>query len=296
VWLDEEPPAEIYDEGMARTIATGGCVILSFTPLLGMSEVVRRFLMEDSQSRHDTNMTIEDAQHIPAEERARIIESFAPHEREARAKGVPTLGSGRIFPVAESELEWTAEALPPHVVYLGGIDFGWDHPTAAVKCAWDRDSDVFYVITAYKRSEATPLIHAGALRPWGDWLPWAWPHDGLQHDKGSGEKLADQYAAHGLEMMPSKATFQDGSNGVEAGIMEMLDAMQTGRFRVAAHLHEWWDEFRLYHRDNGKVVKEYDDLISATRYAWMMRRHAVVEGGDQYSEEYEHQRAGGWMT
>ena len=97
-------------------------------------------------------------------------------------------------------------------------------------------------------------------------------------------------------MMPSKATFQDGSNGVEAGVMEMLDAMQTGRFRVAKHLNEWWEEFRLYHRDNGRIVKEFDDLMAATRYAWMMRRHAVVEGGDQYSEEYEHQRAGGWMT
>ena len=296
IWLDEEPPAEIYDEGLARTIATGGCVTLSFTPLLGMSEVVRRFLMETSEDRHDTNMTIEDALHIPAEERDRIIAAFAPHEREARAKGVPTLGSGRIFPVAESELEWTASALPPHVVYLGGIDFGWDHPTAAVKCAWDKDSDVFYVITAYKRSEQTPLIHAGALRPWGDWLPWAWPHDGLQHDKGSGKKLADQYSDHGLEMMPSKATFPDGSNGVEAGIVEMLDAMKTGRFKVAAHLHDWWEEFRLYHRDNGKVVKEFDDLMSATRYAWMMRRHAVVEGGDDYGDDYYQQREGGWMA
>ena len=296
VWFDEEPPADIYDEGLARTIATGGLVYLSFTPLLGMSEVVRRYLMEGAATRHDTNMTIEDAEHIPAEERERIIAAFAPHEREARAKGVPTLGSGRIFPIAESELEWTAVQLPPHVVYLGGIDFGWDHPTAAVKCAWDRDSDVFYVCTAYKRSEQTPLIHAGALRPWGDWLPWAWPHDGLQHDKGSGKKLADQYSDHGLEMMNSKATFPDGSNGVEAGIFELLDAMKTGRFKVAKHLNDWWEEFRLYHRDNGKVVKEFDDLMSATRYAWMMRRHAVPEGGEDYGDEYNQQREGGWMA
>lgn len=296
VWLDEEPPAEIYDEGMARTIATGGMVYLSFTPLLGMSEVVRRFLMDPNAQRHDTNMTIEDAAHIAPEERERIIAAFAPHEREARARGVPTLGSGRIFPLPESELEWTAEQLPPHVVYLGGLDFGWDHPTAAVKCAWDRDSDIFYVVTAYKRSEQTPLIHSGALKPWGDWLPWAWPHDGLQHDKGSGKKLADQYSNHGLEMMTSKATFPDGSNGVEAGIFEMLDAMKTGRFKVAKHLHDWWEEFRLYHRENGKVVKEFDDLMSATRYAWMMRRHAVVEGGDDYNENYYQQREGGWMA
>jgi phage terminase large subunit-like protein len=298
VWYDEEPPAPIYDEGLARTIATGGMVALSFTPLLGMSEVVRRFLMETSGDRSDTNLTIEDAQHIPADERAKIIAGFPAHEREARAKGVPTLGSGRIFPVPESELQWQTTALPPHVVYLGGLDFGWDHPTAAVKCAWDKDSDTFYVITAYKRSEQTPLIHAGALRPLGDWLPWAWPHDGLQHDKGSGKKLSDQYRDQGLKMFRERATFPDGSFGVEAGLMEMLDAMQTGRFKVAAHLENWFEEYRLYHRKDGKVEKIYDDLLSATRYAWMMRRFAVPEGGEQYAEEtYDYDsREGGWMS
>jgi len=295
VWFDEEPPEDIYDEGLARTIATRGMAYLTFTPLLGMSEVVRRFLMESSDDRHDTNMTIEDAEHIPPEERERIIAGFAPHEREARAKGVPTLGSGRIFPVPESDLEWETKDLPPHFVWIGGLDFGWEHPTAAVKCAWDRDTDTFYVVQAYRRPEATPLVHAGALRPWGDWLPWSWPHDGLQHDKGSGQKLADQYRGQGLNMLPKKATFPDGSNGVEAGLMEMLDAMKTGRFKVAKHLYDWWDEFRLYHRENGKVVKEFDDLLSATRYAWMMRRHAVREHGEP-EDEYEYQRgSAGWM-
>lgn len=279
LWYDEEPPADIYDEGLARTIATGGMAQMTFTPLLGMSEVVRRFLMEDSSARADTNMTIDDAEHIPEGERARIIASFPEHEREARAKGIPTLGSGRIFPVAESLLSWEYESVPRYFVHIGGIDFGWDHPTAAVQCAWDRDSDTFYVLKAYKRREATPLIHAGALRPWGAWLPWAWPHDGYQHDKGgSGQQLKEQYTEQGINMLQEHAKFDDGSNGVEAGLMQMLEAMETGRFKVASHLNEWWEEFRLYHRDQGKVVKEFDDLMAATRYAWMMRRFAVPEG------------------
>ncbi len=39
VWFDEEPPEDIYDEGLARTIATGGMAAMSFTPLQGMSTV-----------------------------------------------------------------------------------------------------------------------------------------------------------------------------------------------------------------------------------------------------------------
>ena len=54
--------------------------------------------------------------------------------------------------------------------------------------------------------------------------------------------------------------------------MDMLTRMQTGRFKVFRHLSDRFEEFRLYHRKDGKVVKEDDDLISATRDAMMMLR------------------------
>jgi phage terminase large subunit-like protein len=43
VWFDEEPPLEIYTEGLTRTNATGGMVYLTLTPLLGMSDVMMLF-------------------------------------------------------------------------------------------------------------------------------------------------------------------------------------------------------------------------------------------------------------
>jgi Terminase RNaseH-like domain len=78
-------------------------------------------------------------------------------------------------------------------------------------------------------------------------------------------------------MIAEHATYADGSNGVEPGLLDMLERMQTGRLRVFGYLNEWFDEFRLYHRKDGKVVKEHDDLMSATRYAIMMLRYATVE-------------------
>lgn len=227
--------------------------------------------------------TIDDAvPHIYSREQAdAIIAGYPEHERDARAKGVPTLGSGRIYPVDEESIAYEPSdfEIPRHFVWIGGIDLGWDHPTAAVKCAWDRDCDAFYVTEAYKRSEATPLIHSGALRHWGEWLPWSWPADGLQHDKSSGVQLAQTYRDNGMKMLPEFATHPDGSRGVEAGIMQLLEAMQTGRLKVASHLVDWFHEFRLYHRKAGRIAKEFDDLMDATRYAWMMRRKAVQHGG-----------------
>lgn len=44
IWLDEEPPLDVYSECLVRTMTTGGLVMLTFTPLEGMSEVVMSFL------------------------------------------------------------------------------------------------------------------------------------------------------------------------------------------------------------------------------------------------------------
>ena len=78
-------------------------------------------------------------------------------------------------------------------------------------------------------------------------------------------------------MLMDHAQFEDGSVSVEAGLMAMLSRMQSGQFKVFDHLNDWWDEFWLYHRKDGKVVKEGDDLMSATRYAVMMLRHASTK-------------------
>jgi hypothetical protein len=64
------------------------------------------------------------------------------------------------------------------------------------------------------------------------------------------------------------------SVSVEAGIMDMLTRFQTGRFKVFREHRDWFDEYRLYHRREGKVFKENDDLLWATRYAIMSLRHA----------------------
>ena len=274
IWFDEEPPPDIYSEGLTRTNLGLSPVCMTFTPLLGMSDVVKRFLIDRTPGTHVTQMAIDDAEHYSPEERAAIIASYPAHEREARARGVPTMGSGRVFPVAEDYVRIDAFDIPGHWPQLCALDFGWDHPSAGIKMAWDRDNDVLYVIAAHRAREQTPLMFTTAVQSWGGWLPWAWPHDGLQHDKGSGEQLAAQYRRHGLKMLAERATFEDGTNGVEAGIAEMLDRMQTGRLKVFAHLNDWWEEFRLYHRENGLIVKKGDDLMSATRYGVMMRRFA----------------------
>ncbi len=73
---------------------------MTFTPLLGVSKVVRRFILEKSRIV-DTSMTIDDAEHLThLKLRAKIVASY-PRAGGARTKGIPVLGSGQIFPVED---------------------------------------------------------------------------------------------------------------------------------------------------------------------------------------------------
>jgi phage terminase large subunit-like protein len=275
VWLDEEPEdADLYSESVTRTNATGGIVYMTFTPLLGMSSIVRLFYPRPTTpDRALVHMTIDDAPHISAERRASIIASYQPHEREARARGIPMLGSGRVFTVPETAFVVDAFAIPSHWPRIIGMDFGVEHPTTAVMLAVDREKDCVYVVDTHRLSGATITQHAMSLKPWGDY-PVAWPHDGLVRDRQSGETIAELYRRQGLNMLWERSTFQDGGSGVEAGIADITTRQEQGRFKVFSHLADWLEEYRLMHRKDGKIVKDNDDLIDATRYGLMMLRFA----------------------
>jgi phage terminase large subunit-like protein len=295
IWIDEEPiDQEIYPQALIRTTNgdnhRGGLTMMTFTPENGMTPLVTQFMNDRQKGQDLINVTWEDAPHITDEVRKQLLSSIPPHQRDMRTKGIPLLGSGQIFPINEDLIKVTPFRIPDHWKRIVGIDFGWDHPTAVVWMAIDPDTQKYYVYDCTKASER--VIRDWAMVITGrqpDWIPVAWPHDGLQHDKNAGVAIAQQYADEGVNMLDERATFPDGTNSVEAGIYQLLNLMTTGRFFVFSHLSEWFDEFRMYHRDKGKIVKLLDDLMSATRYAYMMERHAEAEPYEEWEEDYSSQ-------
>jgi phage terminase large subunit-like protein len=279
VWCDEEPPEDIYTEILARITATDGMVFTTFTPLKGMSTVVSKFLNEQSPDRSDTVMTIYEAKHIKPEDIPKILAGYPAHQRDARAMGVPFQGSGRIFNFSDETLSEPAipfELIPKEWAKLWGMDFGINHPWAGVLIAWDKDTDVIHVIAAVRMADTLVLQHADAIRRIADNVSVAWPQDGTER-RDDGKPLSDHYKRRGVPMLPTHATFPDGSISTEAGILEMSDRMSSGRFKVSSALMqgEWGQEFRDYHRDeDSKIDKRRDDLMSATRIAVMARRFA----------------------
>lgn len=277
IWLDEEPDYDIYTESTTRLIDKNGLMVFTATPLLGMSDVVAHFL-EGGDGIYNQNATWDDAPHLGKEEKARQIASYPAHERDARTKGIPMMGEGAVYPVPDEDIACDPFRIPDYFARIAGIDFGISHPTGVCWLAHDRDSDIVYIYDAYQRSGEAVPYHADAIKDRGDWIPVAWPHDGLQRDKGTAEPLKKQYAARGVNMLHESARWsakKGGSQSKESAASEVLDRMMTGRFKVFSNLNIWFEQKRMYHRKDGVIQPVRDDVLRAGDYALMMLRYAV---------------------
>ena len=278
IWCDEEPPMDVYTECLARIAATGGMIYITFTPLKGKSVVVTRFMAASHPDRADIVMTVFDAKHMTPEKIRLATEGYPSWQRESRLMGTPMQGVGRVFPVDEATIGediLPVTLIPPDWTKLWGIDFGIGHPFAAVLSLWDKDNDVIHIRSAIRMADALPLQHASAMKAIGEMVKVAYPKDGSDREKSTGQALSDSYKQHGLYMLDEYAKWPDGSISTEQGITEMHERMLTNRFKVSKTLlqGDWGDEFRNYHRnDEGLIVKVGDDLMSATRICMMAKR------------------------
>ena len=215
IWLDEEPSDfEVYTECLARITATNGCLIITFTPLLGMSSISIRYRQEFSPDRTFVQMGIDDIPpakgdaaatdnavevygHISVTDREKIVEGYPEHEREARSRGEPMLGEGRVFKSPEAEIlaELDPYTAPGHWRWGAAMDIGISHPWAYAILCHDVDQDVVYVVAELRMADTTPSAHVAAIRNlekrlfnWHmEFFPVAWPHDAHTRERGSGE-------------------------------------------------------------------------------------------------------------
>ena len=290
-WLDEEPPVEIWSQFIRGTLSRKNAILyITATPEEGMTQVVINFTNDLKPGQALITATWDDAPHLSAEEKEQRLAAFPPHEREMRSKGVPMMGSGLIFPFAEETYVCPPMEIPAYWPQIIGIDFGAGssasaHPFGAIKLAWDRDTDTVYVCAEYKVKGGVPTQQADAIKKWGDWIPVAWPHDGLNTEKGTGNQIRQEYENAGMNMLPWRATNPpdpsqgqkegEGGNSREKSLLDLFNRFENGKIKVFSTCTNLREEIRMHHRDeNGKIVDLMNDLISAMRYAHMMLRHA----------------------
>ncbi|EPG2127347.1 terminase large subunit domain-containing protein [Acinetobacter baumannii] len=302
--IDEEPKdQQIFPQVLTRTATgdqgRGGRGILTFTPENGRTDLVIQFMDTPSKGQYLIQAGRDDVTHLSEQTKQTLLESFPPHQREMRTKGIPMLGHGRIYDLSEDYITCDPFEIPDHWMVIDGMDFGWDHPQAQVQLAIDMETETIYVTHAWKQNRLSPNDAWGAVKSWAKDVPTAWPLDGLQTEKGSGKQQKAYYKEAGFNMLHEHATWPDGSNGVEAGLFEILDLMRKGQWKVFKGLRAFLDEFLQYHRDEkGRIVKVGDDVLDAARYAYMMRRFAIrkgLVGKPTQAKPIPLSRRGGWM-
>jgi phage terminase large subunit-like protein len=297
IWADEEPPMDIYSEMLMRTMTTKGQVLLTFTPLSGMSEVVLSFFTDDLEPKKAESKFVvmagwDDAPHLTAEAKAELLASIPKYQRDARTKGIPRPSTGLIYPIDDVDLMIPDFQLPEFFPRMYALDVGWNK-TATLWGAHDQTNDIVYIYGEYYRSEAEPSVHADAIKKRGNLLGVIDPaaRGRSQYD---GKRLIDAYTDQGLRLEPAK-------NAVEAGIYEVWKRLTTGRLKIFKSCQNALTEIKLYRRDeNGKIVKEKDHLMDCLRYLVMDITRAEynpppIERPDM-AQVYQHQDSLAWMA
>jgi phage terminase large subunit-like protein len=285
-WEDEEPPIDIHNEIMVRTmkseqldiIESDARVIYTYTPLKGMTEltidVIARQAANDPNV-HVTNITWDDVPHLSEAAKALILSSTPKYLRDARSKGIPVAGEGRIYQIEEERIVCDTFPIPKHWKWVAGFDVGF-YNTAAVFFAIDPDRDAWYAVSEYcdgGRDETSGevidhTIHATRLKMRskvlaGFQIPFV--GDCAELEKSSGKSYQKLYAELDLPIkIPDKAVF--------AGLEAVQTKLANGSLKIFKTCTGLLNEIRQYSQDSGKPIKVNDHRVDALRYA-------VVSGG-----------------
>lgn len=272
IWLDEEPKeSKIYSECLTRLMDkfNPGILYCTFTPLFGISsQIVSSFLPEgvfpkngvsaNNPDKYIANVTWNDVPHMDDKQKAALLRSYAPQEREARSKGIPSMGAGAVYPYLEDDILVEPFAIPAWWPRGYGLDVGWNR-TAALWGALDPDTGTIYFYSEHYMGHERIPVHSSAIKSRGEWIIGAADPDGT--NPADGTKMFELYLLEGLNLVKAD------KRSVEAGIAKICTMFEAKQIKIFNTLQNWLREKRGYRRDeDNKIVKKHDHLMDAMRY------------------------------
>lgn len=293
IWLDEEPTnPKIYSECCMRLMNkyNPGIIYCTFTPLFGLSEVVMSFLPEGVFPRNCVspaapykfviNVAWDEVPHMDEGQKKARLASCSRHERDARSKGIPSLGSGAIYPYVEDDITCEPFPIPPWWPKAYGMDTGWSM-TAVVWGAQNPDTGVLYLYSEHYVAEERPVIHAASIKTRGAWM-WG-ASDPAGTNLSDGKRIFDLYKEQNLNLVKAEKGDREG------GILKVSQMYETGMLKIFSTLTNLISEIRVYRRDDkGQIIKKKDHAMDAKRYLCTTGMKWLTVEPDDDDEEYGH--------
>jgi hypothetical protein len=219
---------------------------------------------EISPSKYMVQAGWDDAPHLDDKTKAELLSATPPWLRDARSKGEPSMGAGAIYPIPISDIE--VDPFPIGKFWKRGyaLDVGWNK-TAAIWGAQDPSTGVIYLYAEHYRGQEIPMVHAAAIRSRGAWIRGCIDPAARGRSQIDGRRLISEYQNDTCRLNLVQAV-----NEVNTGLETMWQKLAVGQVKIFKTLQYFKMEYRVYQRDeHGKVVKQNDHLMDASRYLIM---------------------------
>lgn len=219
-----------------------------------------------NESRYVVHAGWDDVPHLDEQTKRELLAGTQPYLRDARSKGIPSIGEGAIYPISWDEVSCAPFAIPGFWRKAYGLDVGWNK-TAGIWLAEDPNSKVLYAYAEYYRGQQVPTVHAAAIKARGEWIKGAIDPASRGRSQDEGKQLLTQYREAGLHL-------KTANNAVDFGIQTVWELLETGRLKFFNTLFNTEREYRLYRRqrktteftDQVAIVKKKDHAMDGLRY------------------------------
>lgn len=300
VWIDESDKTQcgkLYSQCVTRTLTTNGFVMQTFTPENGVDDVVKKFMdanAEDSDRLYLKMASMYDAHvnnggHI-TDDMIDEVKAAAPEfEWECRIHGIPSAGSGAVFPLRDSEIISYDIEPQPHWNITCAFDIGKVvDPTVISFVATDDEGITHLIEQIYLQGsiydkDAKAIAEAIKASKYPHVLTVS-PHDGGLNS-ASPESVAKKMIEYGINVyslpfrnpqdtqLSSKPVTQQSGQSVrriETGLQEMRTRFKEGTFKISRECTHWFKEKQTYfYLEKGEPVDKNNHCIDSSRYAFM---------------------------
>ena len=293
VYVDEQDKNKfdlIFSELVKRISSVNGLAMATFTPLAGVTHIVRQFWDPTGEFHKGlVNAGWDDIEHLTEDVKEQMLAATPPHLRDAVSKGIPVLGSGAVYNIGEGDLMYDDVEIKDDWPRIAAMDVGFTNdPTAGVFVAKDLSTGIYYVYDEFYGESGKP--HAEFIGPLFSKgcanIPIIYDSAAVSKTGKVGEGVRDLWQEHGLNVLQKSFRnpkwLSEGTSSYKdkaVGIQRVFELMSSGKLKIHARTcPNVWREFRAYsYDDKGVPVDKDDHWMDALRYAILSAEGGLME-------------------